>query len=100
MSRPRFEIAHHAVERFIERCDPSLTPAEVRAYFVEAMPRLHYVGRRNTGTDAGHLYRDPERPMLAEFVAIDGAIVTVTNPQKFADDAEHVEKRVAARGRR
>lgn len=98
MTRPRFVVKRHAVERFVERCDPSL--AEAQAYITEALPRLHHVGRVNDTPSSAHLFRDPERPMLAEFVVTDGAIVTVTNPQRFADDARHVAKRVVARRRR
>lgn len=100
MTRPRFVVKRHAVERFVERCDPTLSLAEAQAYITEALPRLHHVGRVNDAASSAHLFRDPERPMLAEFVVTDGAIVTVTNPQRFADDARHVAKRVVARGRR
>ena len=96
--RRRFLIlTDHAVERFVERCEPSLTHDEARVELAGTLYRLVCVGERSDGGDAT-LYRDPMRPMRAEFVVARGRIVTITNPQLQPDGADHVDARVVRRG--
>lgn len=93
MKRRHLHLSDHAVARFVERCEPSLSHAEAR---IELESTLHLpvcVGQRSVDGDAD-LYRDPHRPMRAEFVVTRGCIVTVTNPQAQAQDAQHTDARV------
>lgn len=93
MKRRHLQLSAHAVLRFVQRCEPSLTLVEARIELESTLHRLVCVGQRSDGGDAD-LYRDPHRPMRAEVVVTRGCIVTVTSPQAQAQDAQHTDARV------
>lgn len=83
MTRRRWYITAHAVARYIERCEPSMSEALARGILREASQTTVLVGRRR----GAQLYRDPARPMHAEFVVSDvGELVTVLNPIEQSSD--------------
>lgn len=82
MSRPRWAVSGHAVRRYIERCAPELRFDLAKAMIREASQVVVLVGERNGAS----LYRDPRRPMHAEYVVARGRVVTVTNPAVHPSD--------------
>lgn len=81
MSRPRWSVSEHAVKRYVERCAPGLRHALAKAMLREASQVVVLVGER----DGASLYRDPHRPMHAEYVVRRGRVITVTNPAQPSD---------------
>lgn len=83
MTRRRWRVTAHAVERYIERCEPSMSSTLARGILREASQTSVLVGHRR----GAQLYRDPQRPMHAEFVVSDaGELVTVLNPLEQSSD--------------
>ena len=83
MSRPRWRITAHAVARYIERCEPSMSAALAHGILREASQTAALVDHRRGAS----LYRDPSRPMHAEYVVSEAhELVTVLNPVEQSSD--------------
>lgn len=88
-------VTGHAAARFIERIDPSADYHGAVAHILRVSRRWVMVGVR----DGFQLYRDPEQPMRAEYVVVDGRrVVTVLDPTvQTADRRREVVVRKRAR---
>lgn len=83
MSPRRWRITAHAVARYIERCEPSMSTALAHGILREASQTAVLIGHRR----GAQLFRDPQRPMHAEFVVSEfGELVTVFNPVEQSSD--------------
>lgn len=83
MIRRRWRITAHAVARYIERCEPSMSRALAHGILREASQTAVLVGHRRGAA----LYRDPSRPMHAEYVVSEhDELVTVLNPVEQSSD--------------
>ncbi len=82
MSRPRWIVKPHAVDRYIERCAPNLHRALAEGILREASQTVVLVGERAGAS----IYRDPRRPMHAEYFVVGRTLVTVTDPVSQPSD--------------
>lgn len=82
MSRPRWIVKPHAVERYIERCAPHLRFSLAEGILREASQTVVLVGERA----GAEIYRDPHRPMHAEYFVVGRTLVTVTDPTSQPSD--------------
>lgn len=96
MSPRRWRITAHAVARYIERCEPSMSTALAHGILREASQTVVLVGRRRGAS----LYRDPRRPMHAEYVVSAGELVTVLNPIEQSSDHDREAVYAPVRRRR
>lgn len=73
-------FSNHALERFLERVDPTLDEADARRFLAELPFRdqvvlVGYQGKKR-------LYREVARPNRAEYVVLKRTILTVLDPQQ------------------
>lgn len=95
MTRPRWLVTAHATWRYIERCEPSMSFALARGILREVSQTTVLVGHRRGAS----LYRDPSRPMHAEYVVSEmHELITVLDPT--VQSSEHDRETVYAPVRR
>lgn len=97
MSPRRWCVRAHAVTRYIERCEPGMSRALAHGILREASQTAVLVGHRR----GARLYRDPQRPMHAEYVVSEhDELVTVLNPIEQSSDHDREAVYAPVRRRR